>query len=296
MASTQLSGKENWREAFPSTPFTCHSSCITIYWPFLLPSMHQIHPLLCMPSTEARVKLPCILGCTFAAMSSLIALCPSLLSLRSDLESFCGVALMSVRIQTQTWLPACALQLILLTTTSLSLAPFALTTLDFVHLSNSHGLSCFRVFAQAIPSAGISFQSPPLLVPISFCHNDVSSWLIFFFLFRAAPVAYGSSWARGWIRAVAASLHHSYNNARSKRHLQPAPQLEVTPDPLTHILMDTCQVLNPLSHKRNSSSSDFNVSFSMISLPQDWNLYSLSFSVWHAYNRWHMFSVNKWMN
>ena len=39
--------------------------------------------------------------------------------------------------------------------------------------------------------------------------------LIFIFLFRATPVAYGSSQARGWIRATAASLHRSHSNARS---------------------------------------------------------------------------------
>ena len=41
----------------------------------------------------------------------------------------------------------------------------------------------------------------------------------FFFLFRAAPAAYGSSLARGQIGAVAAGLHHSYHNARSELHL-----------------------------------------------------------------------------
>ena len=37
----------------------------------------------------------------------------------------------------------------------------------------------------------------------------------FFCLFRAAPSAYGSSQARGQIRAITASLHHSHSNARS---------------------------------------------------------------------------------
>ena len=37
------------------------------------------------------------------------------------------------------------------------------------------------------------------------------SWkYIFFFLFTAMPAAYGSSWARGQIRAAAASLRHSH--------------------------------------------------------------------------------------
>ena len=37
-----------------------------------------------------------------------------------------------------------------------------------------------------------------------------------FCLFRAVPEAYGSSQARGRIRAVAAGLHHSHSNARSE--------------------------------------------------------------------------------
>ena len=35
-------------------------------------------------------------------------------------------------------------------------------------------------------------------------------------LFRAAPVAYGSSQVRGRIRATAAGLYHSHSNARSE--------------------------------------------------------------------------------
>ena len=57
--------------------------------------------------------------------------------------------------------------------------------------------------------------------------------LIFLFLvfsFRAAPVAYGSSRVRGWIRATAAGLHHSHSNARSKPSLRPAPQLTTLSD------------------------------------------------------------------
>ena len=40
-----------------------------------------------------------------------------------------------------------------------------------------------------------------------------------FVLFRAAPVAYRGSQARGLIRAVAASLCHSHSNARSEPRL-----------------------------------------------------------------------------
>ena len=53
----------------------------------------------------------------------------------------------------------------------------------------------------------------------------------FFLVFRAAPAAYGSSQARGWIRGTAAGLHHSHSNTGSKPHLRPTPQLTATPDP-----------------------------------------------------------------
>ena len=39
----------------------------------------------------------------------------------------------------------------------------------------------------------------------------------------AAPAVYGSSQARGQIRAAGAGLHHSHGNARSKPHLRPTP-------------------------------------------------------------------------
>ena len=50
-------------------------------------------------------------------------------------------------------------------------------------------------------------------------------FIYLFCLFRAAPVAYGGSQARGLIRAVAASLRQSHINARSEPSLQPAQQL-----------------------------------------------------------------------
>ena len=55
----------------------------------------------------------------------------------------------------------------------------------------------------------------------------------FFFLFMAVPVAYGNSWARGWIEAAAAGLHHSHchDNTGSEPHLRPMLQLVATLDP-----------------------------------------------------------------
>ena len=66
--------------------------------------------------------------------------------------------------------------------------------------------------------------------------------------------------ARGGIRAAAAGLGNSHSNARSQPHLRPTPQLAAMLDcdslskarDWTCILMDTSQVLNPLSHNRNS--------------------------------------------
>ena len=59
--------------------------------------------------------------------------------------------------------------------------------------------------------------------------------LTIFFLFIAAPVAYGSSQARGRIRAAAASLRHS------QAILDPSLICD------QHHSLQQCQILNPLS-------------------------------------------------
>ena len=64
--------------------------------------------------------------------------------------------------------------------------------------------------------------------------QELSLLLIFFFFFTAAPVAYGSSEARGQIRVAAAGLCHTHSNSGSELPLWPAPQLIAMPDPLTH--------------------------------------------------------------
>ena len=53
----------------------------------------------------------------------------------------------------------------------------------------------------------------------------------FFLLFRAIPMAYGNSQARGRIGATATGLHHSQSHTGSEPHLQPTPQLMTMPDP-----------------------------------------------------------------
>ena len=76
-----------------------------------------------------------------------------------------------------------------------------------------------------------------ILICIFFCSSSFSflSFFLFFFfcLFRAVPVAYGLSQARGQIGAVAASLSHSHShsNVGSKPYLRPTSQLMATPDP-----------------------------------------------------------------
>ena len=59
--------------------------------------------------------------------------------------------------------------------------------------------------------------------------------LIFFFffppLFRTTALAYGSSQARGQIRASDAGLGHGHSNLGSDMHLQPTPELTAMLDP-----------------------------------------------------------------
>ena len=56
-------------------------------------------------------------------------------------------------------------------------------------------------------------------------------FFFFFCLLRAASVAYGGSQARGQIRAIAASLHHSHSNTGSETRLQHTPWLTAMLDP-----------------------------------------------------------------
>ena len=55
---------------------------------------------------------------------------------------------------------------------------------------------------------------------ISFGHADQKIFFFFFSfgIFKATPVAYGSSQGRSQIGIAAASLHHSHSNARSLTH------------------------------------------------------------------------------
>ena len=67
----------------------------------------------------------------------------------------------------------------------------------------------------------------------------------FFNLFRAAPVAYGSSQAGCQTGVIAASLRHSHSNVRSELCLQPTP-LSKARDGI-RVLMDGIWVLRSVS-------------------------------------------------
>ena len=54
---------------------------------------------------------------------------------------------------------------------------------------------------------------------------------LFLFFFRAEPLAYGVSQARGQIRAVATGLCHSHSNMGFKLHLRATLELTATPEP-----------------------------------------------------------------
>ena len=66
-------------------------------------------------------------------------------------------------------------------------------------------------------------------------HGNTGSFIylfLFYFylfsLFRATPMAFGGSQARGLIRAVAAGLGDSRSNTKPEPRLQPTPQLTAT--------------------------------------------------------------------
>ena len=54
--------------------------------------------------------------------------------------------------------------------------------------------------------------------------SEIHHYIFFCLVFRATPMAYGSSQARGRIRATAAGLRHSHSHAGSEPCLGPTPQ------------------------------------------------------------------------
>ena len=64
-------------------------------------------------------------------------------------------------------------------------------------------------------------------------------------LFRATPLAYGSSQTRGPFGATAAGLHHSHSNIRPKPHLQPTPEQHQILKPLSEVRDRTLNLMVP---------------------------------------------------
>ena len=82
----------------------------------------------------------------------------------------------------------------------------------------------YGIFVWAAP------EDSDILLYFFFC-------LFYLFVFccgGAAPTAYGSSQARGWIGVAAAGLSHSHSNKGSQPHLRPTPQLNGNTESLTH--------------------------------------------------------------
>ena len=97
----------------------------------------------------------------------------------------------------------------------------------------------------------------------------MNSFVYLFLLFRAAPLAYRNSQARGGIWAVAVSLHPCHSNARSEpcldlhhswQQCQIFNALSEARD-RTCVLMYTRQVHNLLSHNGNSYVYEFKCAF-----------------------------------
>ena len=86
-----------------------------------------------------------------------------------------------------------------------------------------------------------------LPITISLCGVSFSCFLFvcFVFLFMAIPVAYGRSWARGWIGATAVTYTTVCSNTGSLTHWA-RPGIKPKSSQRQH------WVLNPLSHNRNS--------------------------------------------
>ena len=73
------------------------------------------------------------------------------------------------------------------------------------------------------------FSSLPMFVCCVM--SSIFHFCFFYFSFYVAPVTYGSSLARGRMRASAAGLCHSHSSTGSELHLRPTLQLVVTMGP-----------------------------------------------------------------
>ena len=89
-----------------------------------------------------------------------------------------------------------------------------------------YSLKCYLLWEKMKPNCKSKNRE---IVENKMRESTLLYFAILFFFFRAAPVAYGSSQARGLIRAAADS--HGHCNTGSKPRLQPTPELSATLDP-----------------------------------------------------------------
>ena len=94
-------------------------------------------------------------------------------------------------------------------------------------LKHTHGTWGLCVY----PVKGVWAKHPKTTTAKIQCTISNLFVFLYFWLFRAAPMAHGSSQPRGRIRTTAAGLCHSHSNAGSKLHLRPTLELRATPDP-----------------------------------------------------------------
>ena len=86
-----------------------------------------------------------------------------------------------------------------------------------------YNMSCRYFCVNICRSASLFWCTAPYNT--SWCFGSLLLLLFFFLGPQLCHVGIPWSWARGWIQAAAASLHHSHSNIRSKS------QLVAMPDP-----------------------------------------------------------------
>ena len=91
--------------------------------------------------------------------------------------------------------------------------------LDRPHGPHTQSLTDPQMSSVSVPVCSDTHTNFDTILKLLKVRGKETFFLSFFFLlFRATPVAHGSSQARGQTRVAAASLHHSHNNARYFTH------------------------------------------------------------------------------
>ena len=119
---------------------------------------------------------------------------------------------------------------------SLSVVLCHSSSYEFYHMSFVFPSPTSSLLPKLLPPNGITqFNTSVQLMLLGGCRWKYfvtgKGFLHFFCLFRASPMAYGGSQARGQIGAVAAGQNHSHSNVGSKPPLWPTPQLMTTSGP-----------------------------------------------------------------